>query len=313
MAQVTVSRAPTRAGISRARRREAVVGILWTSPWIVGFILFTLGPVVSSLYLSLNQYTISGLPTWIGVDNYLKALSGQDVLFWPSVERTFHYALIIVPVGLTLSLLIALGLNQRLRFTPILRTGFFLPSLTPIVAAALIWAWLFQPDFGAINWLLSLVHVHGPKWLSDRDVALNALMVIGLWGSVGGSTMIIFLAGLQSVPPELHEAAQIDGGGAWTRFRHVTLPMISPTFLFNLVIGIVSALQVFTVALVATNGGPNYATWFFIQHLYQNGFVNFDMGYASALGWIFLVIILLLTLINVRLSNRWVYYESDTR
>ena len=298
---------------SRARRREALVGILWTSPWIIGFLLFTLGPVISSLYLSFNQYTIASIPIWIGFDNFAKALSGADVLFWPSVWRTFHYALIIVPLGITGSLLIALALNQRLPLTPLLRTSFFLPSLTPIVASALIWTWLLQPEFGAVNWLLSLIHVHGPKWLADSDTALNSLIIIGLWGSVGGSTMIIFLAGLQGVPAELLEAAQIDGAGAWTRFSRVTLPMISPTILFNLIIGIVAALQVFTVSIIATNGGPNYATWFFIVHLYQNGFQNFDMGYASALAWISLVIVLVLTVINLRLSNRWVYYEGETR
>ncbi len=298
---------------SSARRREAIVGILWSSPWLIGFLLFTLGPVLASLFLSFNDYTISGTPKWVGFANFAKALSGSDALFWPSVGRTFHYALIIVPVGISLSLFIAIGLNQHLRFTPVLRTFFFLPSLTPIVAAALIWTWLYQPEFGAVNWLLSFIHIHGPQWLADADTALYALMVIALWGSVGGSTMIIFLAGLQSVPPELHEASEIDGAGKWTRFWNITLPMLSPTVLFNLIIGVVGALQVFTVSIVATNGGPNYATWFFIVHLYQNGFLDFDMGYASALAWIFLAIVLTLTLINLRLSNRWVYYEGEAK
>jgi multiple sugar transport system permease protein len=298
---------------SRARRREALAGMLWTSPWLLGFVLFTLGPVLASLFLSFNDYTISGVPKWVGLANYAKALTGNDTLFWPSVGRTFRYALIIVPLGLSLSLMIAIALNQHLRLTPLLRTLYFLPSLTPIVAAALIWAWLYQPDFGEINWLLSLVHVEGPKWLSDSSYALYALMVIGLWGSVGGGTMVIFLAGLQSVPAELQEAAEIDGAGRWTRFWNVTVPMISPTILFNLIIGIVGALQVFTVAIVATNGGPNYATYFFIVHLYQNGFLDFDMGYASALAWIFLAIVLTLTLINLRLSRRWVYYEGEAK
>ena len=312
MVQTAVAQQKRVAG-SRARRQEAVAGLLWASPWILGFVLFTLGPVIASLYLSFTQYTISGVPKWIGLANYTRAISGTDALFWPSLWRTFHYALIMVPVGISLSLLIALALNQQLRLTPVLRTCYFLPSLTPVVAAALIWTWLYEPEFGPINWLLWLVHVQGPKWLADPSTALNALMVIGLWGSVGGGTMIIFLAGLQSVPPELHEAAQIDGAGAWTRFRHVTLPMLSPTVLFNLIIGIVGALQVFAVSIIATNGGPDYATWFFIVHLYQNGFQDFDMGYASALAWIFLVIVLALTMINLRLSNRWVYYEGESK
>jgi len=301
------------AGSKSRRRREALLGILWTMPWLLGFLMFALGPVLASLYLSFNKYSIGGDPIWLGLDNYFRALSGADNLFWPSVGHTFEYALIMVPVGIVCSLLIAIGLNQRLRLTPILRTAYFLPSLTPIVASALIWVWLFQPEFGAINWLLSLIKVHGSLWLSDSGTALSSLMIIALWGSVGGSTMIIFLAGLQGVPQELLEAAQIDGAGRWTRFRHVTVPMLSPTLLFNLIIGIVGALQVFTAAVVATQGGPNYSTWFFILHLYQNGFINFDMGYASALAWIFLVIVLLITLVNVRLSNRWVYYEGESR
>ncbi|HLZ10329.1 MAG TPA: sugar ABC transporter permease [Chloroflexota bacterium] len=313
MAQLATRRALSTAGSRSRHRREAIVGILWTSPWILGFLIFALGPVLASLYLSFNLYSIGGTPTWVGLDNYVKAVSGQDNLFWPSVGRTFEYALIMVPVGIACSLLIAIALNQRLSLTPILRTAYFLPSLTPIVASALIWAWLFQPEFGAINWLLSLIKIRGSLWLADSGTALSSLMIIGLWGSVGGSTMIIFLAGLQGVPAELLEAAQIDGAGRWTRFRHVTLPMLSPTLLFNLIIGIVAALQVFTVAIVATSGGPNYATWFFIVHLYQNGFINFDMGYASALAWIFLVIVLLITLVQVRLSSRWVYYEGESR
>jgi multiple sugar transport system permease protein len=313
MQQTVAQQTVSRTRVSRARRREALAGLLWSSPWLLGFFIFTLGPVLASLYLSFTEYTIASTPKWIGFGNFARALSGQDTLFWPSVWRTFHYALIMVPLGIGGALLIAIALNQRLRAVPILRTCYFLPSLTPVVAAALIWSWLYQPEFGAINWLLSSIRIQGPKWLADPDTALNALIIIGLWGSVGGGTMIIFLAGLQSVPAELHEAAQIDGAGVWTRFIHVTLPMLSPTVLFNLVIGIVGALQVFTVSIIATNGGPNYATWFFIVHLYQNGFQDFDMGYASALAWIFLVIVLALTLINVRLSDRWVYYEGEAR
>ncbi|HVC32642.1 MAG TPA: sugar ABC transporter permease [Chloroflexota bacterium] len=313
MQQTIAARPVSVTGVSRARRREAIAGVLWSSPWLLGFLIFTLGPVIASLYLSFNQYTIAGTPKWIGLDNFTRALSGKDSLFWPSLGVTFHFALIMVPLGISLSLLIAIALNQRLHAMPLLRTCYFLPTLTPAPAAALIWSWLYQPEFGAINWLLSEIHIQGPKWLADPDTALNALIVIALWSSVGGGTMIIFLAGLQSVPAELLEAAQIDGAGAWTRFVHVTLPMLSPTVLFNLVIGIVGALQVFTVPFIATSGGPHYATWFFIIHLYQNGFQDFDMGYASALAWIFLVIVLALTLINVRLSNRWVYYEGETR
>lgn len=208
----------------------------------------------------------------------------------------------------------ALLLNQRLRGTHVFRTLFFLPSLTPAVASALLWQWLFQPNFGPINYLLSLAGVANPPlWFSDQHLAMPGLMIMTLWGAIGGGTMIIFLAGLQGVPAELHEAAAMDGAGVLRRFYNVTLPMITPTIFFNLVIGIIGALRTFATAFVATNGGPHYATWFYILHLYQTAFQNFDMGYASALAWIFFVIVIFFTTINVRLSRHWVYYEGETR
>ena len=311
MAVATQARATRRRSL--ARRREAIAGILWASPWIMGFLLFTFGPMLASLYLGFTDYTISSAPTFVGLKNYTRALSGADSLFWPSLFRTLRYALIMVPIGIAGSLLAATLLNQGLKLTALFRTFFFLPSLTPIVASALIWSWLFNAEFGAVNWLLWKVGVTGPKWLGDPDVALLALIVIALWGSVGGSTMVIFLAGLQGVPRELHEAASIDGANALHRFRTVTLPMISPTFFFNLVLGIIGALKVFAVSVVATNGGPNYATWFFVLHLYQNGFQSFDMGYASALAWLFMLLVIAFTLVNVTFSKRWVYYEGEVR
>lgn len=303
----------TRGKWSRVRRREAIAGILWSSPWLLGFLLFTLGPMVASLYLSFTDYTISSAPNWVGLQNFVRALSGADDLFWPSLGRTLQYALVMVPLGIIGSLLAAVALNQRLRGKAIYRTLFFLPSLTPVVASAVIWRWLFQPEWGAANWLLWNLGIQGPKWLDDPDTAMLSLMIMALWGSIGGSTMVIFLAGLQNVPQELYEAASIDGAAGFTRFRHVTLPMISPTMFFNLVIGIVAALKVFASAVVATGGGPSYATWFFVLHLYQNGFQSFDMGYASALAWIFFVVVMAFTLINIFTSRRWVYYEGEVK
>jgi multiple sugar transport system permease protein len=188
-----------------------------------------------------------------------------------------------------------------------------LPSLVPIVASAVLWQWLYQPDFGAINGLLAMVGVKGPLWLSDSRSALPSLMVMALWGSIGGSTMIIFLAGLQGIPTELHEAAEIDGAGSVQRFFTITLPLLTPTIFFNLVIGVIAALKVFEAALVATKGGPNFATWFFIVHLYQTAFQNIEMGYASALAGVFFVIVVALTIVNVQLSKRWVHYEGEDK
>ena len=296
------------------RAREEIAGWLWTSPWLLGFFLFVFGPMVASLYLSFTKYAIGGTPQVIGLDNFVRALSGKDDLFWPSMGRTVEYAFVMVPIGIGLSLLAATLLNQGLKGTAVFRTLFFLPSLTPVVAAAVIWRWLYQPDFGAINWLLWQLGVdEGPRWLTTPSMALPSLMLIALWASVGGGAMVIFLAGLQSVPRELHDAAAIDGANAWQRFRNVTLPLITPTIFFNLVIGIIAALKVFALAVLATQGGPNYATWFFNLHLYNNAFQFFEMGYASALAWIFFLLVVALTFLNVRWSRNWVHYEGEER
>jgi multiple sugar transport system permease protein len=294
------------------RTRDELAGWLWTSPWLLGFLLFVLVPMLASLYLSFTRYAIGSTPQWVGADNFMRALSARDDLFWPSMGRTVEYAFVMVPIGICLSLLAATLLNQSLKGTALYRTLFFLPSLTPVVASAVIWRWLYQPDFGAINWLLWELGVdNGPRWLATSELALPSLMLIGLWASVGGGAMVIFLAGLQSVPRELHDAAAIDGANAWQRFRNVTLPLITPTIFFNLVIGIIAALKVFALAMIATQGGPNYATWFFNLHLYNHAFQFFEMGYASALAWIFFMLVVGLTYLNMRWSRRWVHYEGE--
>ena len=296
------------------RAREEIEGWLWVSPWLLGFFLFVFGPMVASLYLSMTTYAVGGTPTFVGLANFTRALSGKDDLFWPSMGRTVEYAFVMVPIGIGLSLLAAMLLNQGLKGTAIYRTFFFLPSLTPVVAAAVIWRWLYQPEFGAINWLLWELGVdEGPRWLTTPATALPSLMLIGLWLSVGGGAMVIFLAGLQSVPHELLDAAAIDGANAWQRFRNVTLPLLTPTIFFNLVIGIIAALKVFALAVLATQGGPNFATWFFNLHLYNTAFQFFEMGYASALAWIFFVLVVGLTFLNVRWSRNWVHYEGEER
>ncbi|MCC6627303.1 MAG: sugar ABC transporter permease [Chloroflexi bacterium] len=302
-----------RTGLSM-RTHEAISGWLWASPWVLGFLIFTLGPMVWSFYLAFTRYSITNTPVWVGLDNFTRALSGDDSLFWGSMQRTLTWAFVMVPIGIGLSFLVAVLLNQKLRGTVAFRTVFFLPSLTPIVALALIWRWLYHPEFGGINYLLwELFRIEGPKWLSDSSTAMPALMIAALWATIGGATMIIFLAGLQGVPIELHEAASIDGATAWHRLRHITLPLMTPTIFFNLVVGIIAALKVFALSMVATGGGPNYATWFFNLHLYQSAFQNFEFGYASALAWIFFVLVVTLTYINVRSSRRWVYYEGEDR
>lgn len=296
----------------RGLRAKDFTGWLWASPWVIGFILWTLGPMVWSLYLAFTQYNIIRAPQFVGFDNFLRALQGGDRLFWPSLTRTFTWAVVMVPLSLTGSLLAALLLNQGLRGTAILRTLFFIPSLTPAVALAVLWRWIYQPDFGGLNYVLrQLGVVAPPAWLADQNLAMPSLMVMTLWGGIGGGTMLIFLAGLQGVPQELYEAAEIDGAGRWARFRNVTLPMLTPTIFFNLIIGVIGALRTFTTAFVATGGGPNYSTWFYILHLYQSAFQNLELGYASALAWVFFVLVVGLTTVNLRMSRRWVYYESE--
>ena len=297
--------------MSAQARREEIYGWLFAAPWVLGFLLFTAGPMLASFYLSFTQYSIASPPKFVGFTNYQQALSGQDNLFWPSLGRTLTYAGTIVPLGLLGSMLIALLLNQNLRGTPVFRTLFFLPYLVPSVASAVLWQWLFQPEFGSINGLLGMIGIKGPLWLADARWAMPSLMVIALWGTIGGPTMVIFLAGLQGVPQEMHEAASLDGAGSVQRFLRITLPLMTPTIFFNLIVGLIGALKVFEVAFIATKGGPDYATWFFILHLYQTAFQNVEMGYASALAGVFFVIVVTLTVINVQLSRRWVYYEGE--
>ena len=295
---------------SQWKRRQNLLGYLWISPWLLGFVIFTAGPMIASLVLSFTNYRIINVPKWAGLGNYVYALT-KDELFWPSLGITFYYMLIAVPTGLLGSLLLAMLLNQRVRGESIFRTLFYLPSLTPAAAAALLWAWLLHAEVGLVNYLLSLIGIKGPPWLGSVRWAMPAIILITLWTSMGGGRMIIFLAGLQGVPQELYEAAEIDGAGGWRKFLHITLPMISPTIFFNLVLGIIGALQDFTTAYITTKGGPGRATWFFALHIYTNAFEYFDMGYASTLAWFLFLILLVFTIIQLRLSEMWVYYAGS--
>jgi multiple sugar transport system permease protein len=306
------SAAPAPARTSRfgtpLQRREAFEGYLWIAPWVIGFLVFSLGPILASFYLSFTQYKIGGTPEWIGLTNYAEAFF-RDKLFWPSLGRTGYYAVALVVLGVSLSLFAAMLLNQDIKGKPYFRALYYLPSLTPVVAMAILWRWLLQPQVGLVNTMLGQVGIDGPGWLTDRAWAIPSMILIGLWSSVGGGRMIIFLAGLQGVPKELHESAQIDGANVFQRFFNITLPMISPVILFNLILGVIGSFSVFSVAYIATEGGPNYGTWFYMLHLYHNAFSYFLMGYASALAWIFFLLIFILSFIQIKLSNRWVYYE----
>ena len=298
---------------SAMARREALVAYTLLFPWILGFVLFVAGPIVASLFLSLTSYNISQPPKFIGLSNFVRAFT-QDPLFWGSLAKTFIYALVVVPTGVAGALLVAILLNQGLRLTSIYRALFFLPHLTPFVAAVFIWEWLLDPTFGFINnviWLVS--RTQGPGWLSSPDWAMPALILIAFWAIIGGDMMLIFLAGLQGVPQELYEVASLDGAGRWRRFWNITLPMISPTLFFNSILAVIGALQTFTTAFVATGGGPSYATYFYALHIYNTAFSYTEMGYASALAWIFFIILIVFTFIQFRASNRWVYYAGEVK
>lgn len=292
------------------RTREIRYGLLFLSPWVAGFLLFVGGPIVVSFALSLTTYNIAHPPVWVGLSNYTHALV-EDKLFWPSLRRTIYYAGVAVPVGMTGSLLLALLLNQKIRGTSVFRTMFFLPHLTPIVATTLLWQWLLHPSVGLVNVGINAVTgLEGPRWLGSKEWAIPALIMMSLWGGIGGNRMMIFLAGLQGIEQELYDAAAVDGVSAWQRLRYVTLPMLSPTIFFNLVLGIIASLKVFASAFVATQGGPAYATWFYALHIYTNAFVYLEMGYAAALAWIFFVLMFAFTYVQFRSSSRWVYYAG---
>jgi multiple sugar transport system permease protein len=276
----------------------------------LGFGLFVLGPVLASLGLSFTRWDLLTDPVFTGVRNYQR-MAG-DKLFWQSLSVTIRYTLLYVPSELAGGLLLALLMNQKgVRGIRGVRTIYYLPTIISGVAFVVVWMWLFNPEAGLINATLARVGIQGPRWLADPNTALPALWLMSLWGL--GRTALIYLAGLKGIPQQLYEAAAMDGAGAWQSFRHVTLPMLTPTIFFNLVLSIIATFQTFTSAFVATNGGPLDSTLFYVLYLYRKAFQELQMGYASALAWVLFLIILLLTMLVVRSSQEWVYYEGEKR
>jgi multiple sugar transport system permease protein len=288
-------------------RREAVAGYLFILPWLFGFIALRFGPMLASLALSFTEYDILSAPEFVGAANYIKMFT-DDPSFWDALRVTLTYAIFSVPIGLALALAIALLLNQNVPGIAVWRTIYYLPSVVSGVAVAMLWVWLFHSQFGLFNLALNTIGIDGPAWLSDPDWALSALVIMSFW-TIGGG-MVINLAGLQGIPTELYEAASLDGANVWHRFWSVTLPMMSPILFFNLIIGVIETFQYFTNAFVMTNGGPGRSTLFYNLYLFQNAFRFYKMGYASALAWVMLLIILALTLVIFKSSPYWVYYES---
>jgi multiple sugar transport system permease protein len=293
--------------LGKRERREAMHAYVFMSPVIIGLLVFTLGPIIVSLFLSFSNYNLLNDPKWIGVDNYVKMYGER--LFWQSLRVSAIYSIVSVPLGMTIALFLALLLNRTMRGIYTLRAIYYLPTVISGVGVAMLWRWIFNGQYGVINTLLRNVGVKGPNWLLDENYALIALIITSVWG-VGG-TMLIFLAGLQGIPVEINEAAEIDGAGKWGQFRYITLPMISHVTFFNLVLGIIGALQVFTDAYVITNGGPNNATLFIAVYLYRHAFQFLNFGYAAALAWVLFIIVMVLTLLVFRSSPLWVFYEQE--
>jgi len=288
------------------RTREAIDGYLMALPWIIGFVCLTAGPFIASMGLSLTKWDLLTKAKWIGFANYGKLLTDKYVRI--SAYNTVFYTLFLVPTQVALALCLSLALNINLKGIRIYRTLYYLPSITPAVASAMLWLMIFQPEFGLANYVLASLGLPKLLWLLDPKLAKPALIIMALSG-VGGGTPIM-LAGLQGIPVSLYEAAEIDGAGRWHRFWRITLPLMTPVLFFSTVTGIIGSFQVFTASYIATDGGPQNATLFYVLHLYRNAFENFKMGLSCAMAWMLFVVLLILTILQFWLGQKWVYYES---
>ncbi|MBC7319866.1 sugar ABC transporter permease [bacterium] len=292
------------------KRREAINAYIMLAPWIIGFIAFTAGPMIASIVISFMDWPLLQAPKWIGFENY--KFMFKDELFWISLYNTIYYTVIGVPLRVIAALCVALAMNLKLRGISVYRTIYYVPSITPAVASSIMWLWIFNPDFGLANALLGYIGIHSRiRWIYDPALSKPSLILMSLWG-IGGM-MIILLAGLQGIPEQLYEAAELDGAGLWHKFWHITLPMLSPSIFFVTIMQVISSFQVFTQAYVMTRGGPANSTLFLVLYLYQNGFEFFRMGYASSLAWALFMFVLVLTILQFRGSRYWVFYEGELR
>ncbi|MFD0671409.1 carbohydrate ABC transporter permease [Cohnella sp. GCM10027633] len=295
------------SGLLKMERRW---GMLLALPVTLGLLFFAIGPIIASFAFSLTDWKIGGQSSYVGFDNY-KTILTEDPVFTKSLYVTVYYVLATVPVAICAAFLLAMLLNRNVKGLSVFRTIFFLPSIVPRIASTMLWLWLFNPDFGLLNSMLESVGLEGSQWIYAEETAIPSIALMSVWGV--GNYMIIFLAGLQSVPAHLYEAVEVDGGGSWRKFYHVTLPSMTPTIFFNMVMMQIGAFQSFDNVYVMTQGGPNNATLLYVVYLYRVAFTETKIGYASALSWILFVIIVALTLITFRTSRRWVYYEGGGR
>lgn len=298
-----------RKGVSTLQSREATTGVLMALPWILGFLIFTAGPMLFGLYTGLTEWDIITAPKWIGLENFIEMFSGKDRLFYRSLGVTLKYVAVSAPLHVVLGFILAALLNMKLNGTNFFRSIYYLPSILPVVASSVMWSWVFNPDFGLLNYGLSLLGIDGPTWLASPKWALPSIIIMNL--HYIGPGMIILLAGLQRVPQELYDVAQLDGASRFQLLRHITLPMMSPVIFFVIIQHINSSFQTFTQAFLMTNGGPNYATYFYMLHLYNEAWGSFHMGYASALACVLFLIIVGFLVVHFQLSKLWVYQESE--
>jgi multiple sugar transport system permease protein len=286
-------------------RKEELTGFAFVSPWVFGFVVFLIYPLVASLYFAFCDYSVLRPPIWTGLDNFITLFN--DDVFWKALGNTVYFTVFYLPLSLVVSLGLAMLLNTKVKGMAFYRTIFYLPSLVPMVATAVLFLWVFDSDHGVVNQILGSAGLKGPPWLTDPAWSKITIILLSLWGA--GNTMIIYLAGLQEVPQSLYEAAEVDGAKAWTKTWAVTLPMISPVMFFNLVMGIVGSIQIFTIPYIMfPDGAPTRSTYFYTAYLFDNAFRFHNMGYACAMGWIMFLIILGLTLFAQRFTEKHIYY-----
>ncbi|MFA4838800.1 MAG: sugar ABC transporter permease [Candidatus Neomarinimicrobiota bacterium] len=293
---------------SPQQRKQTLLGYLFVSPWVIGFLIFGLYPIIMSFYYSLCQYDVLRIPQFIGFGNY-KELLQNDPYFWKSIWNTLYYTVIRTPLVILGSLLLAVLVNNTVKGIRFFRTIFFIPSIITGVVLSALWLWLLNPQYGLFNSILAVFGIHGPLWLQSPNWSKLSIVLMSLW-SIGGGRMLVFLAALQGIPTALYEVVDIDGGGWWAKFRHVTVPMVSPVIFLWTILDVIFSFQVFTEAYVMTKGGPLNSTLFYNLYLYYKAFDDFSMGYASALAWLLLVMILVITLIQFLVGKKFVYYEG---
>ena len=297
----------TAAGISPLKRREWLAAAVFLAPNMIGLTVFIVIPVIAGFFISFTEWDMLSAPEFIGVDNYVELLT-DDRLFWITLRNTLVYSLFVIPGSIVISLLLALALNTRIRGVGIYRTIYFLPYVSSTIAISLVWKWIMHPDFGILNGFLSLFGAPKLGWLQDRNMALLSVAIVAIWHSAGYN-MTIFLAGLKGIPRTYYEAAQIDGATYWQRFWRITFPLLTPTLFFVLVISLIGSFQVFNLVYIMTEGGPGNSTQVYVYYLWENAFSYFRMGYASAMAYILFLIMLAITLFQVRLLGRRVNYD----